>query len=180
MPAEGLPGTRIASFESLIDSGTIEPELPGEDEVIFIQYSSGSTSDPKGCLLTARAIQAQLDLLADGLSVDPSVDQGVMWLPLSHDMGLFGCLLLSFAKGMRLVVSTPERFLKSPATWLADCAEVQATITAVPNFALELAARAGRVSPPRRFPMRKCVIGGERGGSPARSRARWMRWARAG
>ena len=162
LPPDVIPGVRIVAFESLLGSGHAHAEVPSSEQVIFVQYSSGSTGEPRGCMLQARAIEAQLDILAEGLSLDPVNDQGVMWLPLSHDMGLFGCLMLSFVKGLRLVVSTPERFIKSPRTWLSDCADFQATITAAPNFALDLAARAARVSPPRHFPMRKCVIGGER------------------
>jgi fatty-acyl-CoA synthase len=161
-PEEELEGITVASFESLLDSGPAEPDVAAADDVTFVQYSSGSTREPKGCLLQARAIEAQLDLLAEGLSLDAASEQGVMWLPLSHDMGLFGCLMLSFAKGMRLQVGAPERFLRAPATWFSDIAELQATITAAPNFALDLAARAARANPPAPSPMRKCVIGGER------------------
>jgi fatty-acyl-CoA synthase len=162
LPPDVIPGVRVVTFESLLGSGPAYAEVPSAEQVIFVQYSSGSTGEPRGCMLQARAIEAQLDILAEGLSLDPVNDQGVMWLPLSHDMGLFGCLMLSFVKGLRLVISTPERFIRSPRTWLSDCADFQATITAAPNFALDLASRAARVSPPRHFPMRKCVIGGER------------------
>jgi acyl-CoA synthetase (AMP-forming)/AMP-acid ligase II len=114
-------------------------------------------------MLTTRAIERQLDILAEGLELDPARDQTVAWLPLSHDMGFFGCLMLSFAKGMRLAMSSPERFLRAPRTWFGDCARVQATMTVAPNFALDLAARAARRSPPpARFPMRTCILGGER------------------
>ncbi len=162
LPSEELPGVRIVAFESLIDSGRVEPDLPARDDAIFIQYSSGSTGEPRGCVLQAGAIEAQADILAEGLGLDPRHEQGVMWLPLSHDMGLFGCLMLSFVKGLPLVVSRPERFMRSPRTWLGDCAAVQATITAAPNFALDLAARVAGRSPPGSFPLQKCVIGGER------------------
>lgn len=162
IPREEFPGVRIVSFESLLDSGSIEPDVLCRDDVVFVQYSSGSTREPAGCLLTARAIEVQLDLLAESLSLDGAKEQGVMWLPLSHDMGLFGCLMLSFTKGMRLVVGTPERFLRSPGTWINDMITRQATIAAVPNFALDLAARAVGTMSPGHFPMQKCVIGGER------------------
>jgi len=162
LPTEELPGIRIVAFESLIDSGRVEPDLPARDDVIFIQYSSGSTGEPRGCMLQARAIEAQVDILAEGLGLDPAHDQGVMWLPLSHDMGLFGCLMMSFITGVPLLVSRPERFLRSPRSWLEDCAAVNATVTSAPNFALELAARAAAVSQPPRFPLQKCIIGGER------------------
>jgi acyl-CoA synthetase (AMP-forming)/AMP-acid ligase II len=167
--ADRLP-VPVGSFESLAgdwDSPAHRPPLsdpapPGADDACYVQYSSGSTSDPRGCVLTTRAISAQLDMLAEALELDPAVEEGVSWLPLSHDMGLFGCLMLSFAKGMRLRLSSPERFLRSPRTWFDDCAAVGATITAGPNVGLELAARAAKAAPPAPFPMRKCVLGGER------------------
>lgn len=161
IPEEQLPGVRIASFESLLGTGSIEPDIADRDDVVFVQYSSGSTREPAGCMLSARAIETQLDLLAETLSLDGVNEQGVMWLPLSHDMGLFGCLMLCFAKGMPLAIGTPERFLRAPGTWITDMVHRRATIAAIPNFALDLAARAVRSMAPGRFPMRKCVIGGE-------------------
>src|SRR5947209_1612879 len=118
---EAIAGVAAASFESLDADGPISPAPLAPDDVAFVQYSSGSTGDPRGCMLTTRAIEWQLELLAEALDLDPTTDQGVMWLPLSHDMGFFGCLMLSFAKGMRLVVSSPERFLRTPRTWFGDC-----------------------------------------------------------
>jgi fatty-acyl-CoA synthase len=158
----GLVGVRIASFESLLDPGPFEPDLPDDDDVAFVQFSSGSTREPRGCMLTPRAIAAQLELLSERLGVGPH-SQAVSWLPLSHDMGLFGALLLSWSTGMPLVLGTPQRFLRSPRTWFQDCADFQATGTAGPNFALALAARAAAASPPsRRFPLKDLVLGGER------------------
>lgn len=158
---EALPELRIATWEKLPADRSPEPICP-DGNVAFVQFSSGSTQEPRGCALSAAAIVRQLDILAEGLQLDPVYDEGMSWLPLSHDMGFFGCLMLSFVKGMRLTVGTPERFLRSPRTWWGDCAEVGATITAAPNFALDLAARAANGSEPRPCPMRKCVIGGER------------------
>lgn len=158
----GVAGVRIASFESLESKGTADPTLPADEDPVFVQYSSGSTREPRGCVLTALAIARQLDMLADRLQVDPISDQGVTWLPFSHDMGFFGCLMLSFAKGMRLLVSTPQRFLHSPATWFEDCAQLHATITAAPNFALDLATKAVPRLPSNRLNLRECIVGGDR------------------
>ena len=157
-----IVGTRLASFESMFDPGPFAPNVPDEDEVAFVQFSSGSTREPRGCKLTLRAIAAQLHLLRHRFAVGPD-SQGVSWLPLSHDMGLFGALLLSWSAGMPLTLGSPERFLRSPRTWFQDCADFQATITGGPNFALALATRAAAASPPSRpFPLRDLVLGGER------------------
>lgn len=152
----------VVAFEDLAVAGRLEATPPADDEIAFVQYSSGSTSDPKGCMLSMGAIGEQERMVAERLQVDET-SQGVSWLPLSHDMGLFGCVLLSWATGMRLVLSTPERFLRKPQTWMDDCALFGATITAGPNFGLALATRRARTRPPRgSFPMRSVVLGAER------------------
>jgi fatty-acyl-CoA synthase len=155
----------VVGFEAL-ERGTraerFDPSPPDEGRTAFIQYSSGSTSRPKGCMLSGRAITAQLHMLAERLELDGQGERGVSWLPLSHDMGFFGCLMLSFTYGMRLALSTPTRFLRSPGTWFRDCARTGATITAGPTSGLDLAARATIGSASAPFPMRKLVIGGER------------------
>jgi fatty-acyl-CoA synthase len=155
-------GTPVASYASLASDAAPDLALLSDEDAAFVQYSSGSTSDPKGIVLSMGAIGRQEEMLAERLEVD-GTSQGVMWLPLSHDMGLFGCVLLSWAAGMRLAVGPPERFLQRPQTWLDDAAEVGATITASPNFGLALATRRARRTPPKgSCPMRTVVLGGER------------------
>jgi fatty-acyl-CoA synthase len=155
-------GMPLHGYASLAADRRIEPEPPEGAELAFVQFSSGSTSDPKGSLLSMQAICAQEHMLWDRLQVGPHA-QGVMWLPLSHDMGLFGCLLLSWVTGMRLAISGGDRFLRKPQTWLEDCADFQANIQCTPNFGLALAARKALKTPPTRgFPLRTVVLGGER------------------
>jgi fatty-acyl-CoA synthase len=155
--------TSVRSWESLVGHGSVEPAPPAGDQVAFIQYSSGSTRTPKGCMLSTRAIEAQIDLL-EGL-IEPTPDREVVfsWLPLSHDMGMFGSLLSSWSYGSPYVLSTPKRFMFAPSTWLTDAARFGATITGGPDTALRLAARALR---PHRLTdalqLRVCVVGGER------------------
>jgi fatty-acyl-CoA synthase len=155
-------GVHVASFESLACDGAFDPTPLPPDAAAFVQYSSGSTSEPKGCVLTMDAIGAQERMLTERLDVDGD-SNGVMWLPLSHDMGLFGCVLLSWSAGMRLTLGTPERFLRKPQTWMEDCVAFGATITVSPNFGLGLATRRARSHPVRdSFPLRTFVLGGER------------------
>jgi fatty-acyl-CoA synthase len=141
-------GPKVVGFGQLPASGRFDPRLPGLDEPAFVQCSSGSTAGPKGCVLTPRAIGAQLEMLLDRLEADPERDRGYSWLPLSHDMGLFGGFLAALVGGGPLTLGSPIRFLQSPGTWLSDCAESGATITLGPNFALSLMIRAARRRPP--------------------------------
>jgi acyl-CoA synthetase (AMP-forming)/AMP-acid ligase II len=155
-------GMVALTCEKLNRDTRMEPELAGEDDVVFIQYSSGTTDEPKGCQLTARAVQAQLVGLCEALSLDAGSDRGAMWLPLSHDMGFFGGLLLSWSLGLPGLLSSPGRFLVSPRLWLDDCATFGATLTVAPNFALDLAARAAaRRGPSNPLRLRACIVGGE-------------------
>jgi fatty-acyl-CoA synthase len=155
-------GTRVLSYASLASDAPPALDPLADDAPAFVQYSSGSTSEPKGVLLSMGAIGQQERMLAERLHVCED-SRGVTWLPLSHDMGLFGCVLLSWAAGMRLAIGTPERFLRRPQTWFDDAADLEATITAAPNFGLALATRVARTTPPKgTCPMRTVVLGGER------------------
>lgn len=160
-PAGGA--LRFTGFGALGQGGgRLEPDLAGPDEPCFVQYSSGSTSRPKGCVLTPRAIGAQLDMLSERIGIDPERDTGYSWLPLSHDMGLFGGLLIAWSAGTPLTLGTPLRFLRAPRTWLEDCAESGATVTVGPNFGLALSLRAlRRATPAERLRLRTLILGSD-------------------
>jgi fatty-acyl-CoA synthase len=156
-------GTEVLGCRRLIgtaDAADISPPPPGE--TMFIQFSSGTTGEPRGAELTGTAIDTQLASLASEGEIDPERDVGYTWLPMSHDMGLFGCTLLAWYSGIPGVVATPERFLGAPRTWFDDCADFGATVTAAPPFALDVAARAERVrSSGKPLQVRQCMIGAE-------------------
>ncbi|HEU4702110.1 MAG TPA: AMP-binding protein, partial [Conexibacter sp.] len=153
----------VHAWESFAGSGAVAPTPPGRDELAFVQYSSGSTRTPKGCMLTTRAIEAQIDLLEDLMRPVRGQELGLSWLPLSHDMGMFGGLLSCWAHGSPFVLSTPQRFMLAPSTWLTDAARFGATITGGPDTALRLAARAVRAHRlPDRLRLRVCIVGAER------------------
>jgi fatty-acyl-CoA synthase len=152
----------VLGWSEVRGPGRLSDAPPGGEEIAFIQYSSGSTSAPKGCMLSARAIEAQLDLILTMLDAAPDREVVVSWLPLSHDMGLFGCLLPSCARGADLFLSSPERFLKSPRSWFRDCIDTAATITAGPNSGLRLATRATRsIDGSQRLCLNHIVVGAE-------------------
>jgi acyl-CoA synthetase (AMP-forming)/AMP-acid ligase II len=163
MPPDLDIGVQVVGCRSLLDTlGTRDVSPPPEDETLFIQFSSGTTSEPRGVELTGRAIDAHLSALAEKMGIDPERDSGCSWLPMSHDMGFFGCLMMGWYTGIRGVVGSPERFLGAPRTWFDDCADFGATITAAPPFALDAAARVERVrSSGKPLKLRLCLVGAE-------------------
>jgi len=163
MPPDTEIGVDIVGCRSLLETpGTRDISPPPEDETLFIQFSSGTTSEPRGVELTGRAIDAHLSALSEKMGVDPERDSGCSWLPMSHDMGFFGCLMMGWYNGIPGLVGTPERFLGAPRTWFDDCADFGATITAAPPFALDVAARVERVrSSGKPLKLRLCLVGAE-------------------
>jgi 1-acyl-sn-glycerol-3-phosphate acyltransferase len=115
------------------------PEGAGDDAA-FIQYTSGSTGQPKGVLLTHDNLLANVAAIAGGLELAPD-DVGVSWLPLYHDMGLIGAWLMCLHNGIPLTLLPPTAFLARPERWLWAIHQRRATISAAPNFAYELCAR---------------------------------------
>ncbi len=112
------------------------------DALAILQYTSGSTSSPKGVMLPHRAVTANLDAIARGAEIEPDFDVCVSWLPLYHDMGLIGLLSAPMSTGTDLVLSSPQDFLSSPRRWMDAMSEFGGTVTAGPNFSYVLAARA--------------------------------------
>jgi fatty-acyl-CoA synthase len=109
------------------------------DAVALIQYSSGSTMDPKPVALTQSNLTWQLATIDQMIpSVGSERQVGVSWLPLHHDMGLIGCLLSAVYRPDRLVLISPELFLARPALWLRAIARHRATVSPAPSFAYSL------------------------------------------
>ena len=114
------------------------PRLKAED-IAFLQYTSGSTGNPKGVVLTHANLLANLRAMeqASGVTAD---DIFVSWLPLYHDMGLIGACLGSLTLGFHLILMSPLAFLARPARWMQTIHRHRATVSAAPNFAYELCA----------------------------------------
>ena len=114
------------------------------DRLAILQFTSGSTSVPKGVMLPHRAICANIDAMDEIVNLDPEKDVLVSWLPLYHDMGLIGVLTTSMIKGCCLVLAAPQDFLTKPVDWMRWLHDYKGTITAGPNFSYILATRALR------------------------------------
>jgi acyl-CoA synthetase (AMP-forming)/AMP-acid ligase II len=109
------------------------------DDLGLVQFSSGTTVEPKPVALSHRAILAQARLLngfwPDG---DGITHSGVSWLPLYHDMGLIGCVIPALERPAELTLLPPEAFVARPALWLRALSRTGATVSPAPNFAYAL------------------------------------------
>ena len=119
------------------------PIETGSDDLAFLQYTSGSTSEPKGVMVTHGNLLANLEAIrvSFGLPVrtgSNGLHTGVFWLPAYHDMGLIGGVLTPLYVGGPSVLMAPTSFLKRPLLWLEAISEHRATISGGPNFAYEL------------------------------------------
>ncbi|WP_102417934.1 AMP-binding protein [Mycobacterium sp. 4858] len=110
---------------------------PRADDLALLQYTSGSTGQPKGVALTHRNLLANIRVMGQAAGVTGS-DTFVSWLPLYHDMGLIGAWLGCMYFGVPLVVMSPQAFLIRPSRWLWAIHANRATMSAGPNFAYEL------------------------------------------
>ncbi|MFB7998751.1 fatty acyl-AMP ligase [Streptomyces sp. NPDC056002] len=132
LPADG-PAARAGA-------GPREPFVPGPDTVAYLQYTSGSTRDPRGVIVTHRSLLANQRAIQEALGTRPGTRLGG-WLPLYHDMGLVGQLLHALWLGGTAVLLTPTAFVKRPANWLETVSRYGLTVSAAPDFAYEMCVR---------------------------------------
>ncbi|RKH10271.1 fatty acyl-AMP ligase [Corallococcus sp. CA053C] len=128
MPPEGVkrPGARLRE---------VVPE-----ELAFVQFSSGSTSFPKGVPITQQNLLANLRMIAQHDRRTPE-DRVTSWLPLYHDMGLIGGLLSCFTVGNDLLLSQPATFLMDPLGWFEQMSAEKVMGSVIPNFAIDYALK---------------------------------------
>jgi len=109
---------------------------PSPGDAAFIQYTSGSTGDPKGVVLSHANLLANIRTMGAHLEVTAE-DVFVSWLPLYHDMGLIGAWLGSLTHAIPLVLMSPLSFLARPQRWLSAISNYKGTLSGAPNFAFE-------------------------------------------
>jgi fatty-acyl-CoA synthase len=145
-PAEGdppiepmrsvMPGSPNVPVADALESVPDDPE-----RLVILQYTSGSTNEPKGVMIPDRVLSANIDACCDA-AVMGIGEVMVSWLPLYHDMGLVGFLALPMTKGVDLVQAAPQDFLAHPGNWMQWLSDYGGTATAGPNFSWVLATRA--------------------------------------
>ena len=118
---------------------TSEAPVPARrpEDLALLQYTSGSTGDPKGVMLTHANLLANIRAMGRAIGAS-SRDIFVSWLPLYHDLGLIGAWLGSLYFGAPVIVQSPLRFIIRPESWLWAIQRNAATLTAAPNFAFDL------------------------------------------
>src|SRR5215471_981326 len=135
-----IASLRWVVTEDFVD--TISGEIPnGASNILFLQYTSGSTRDPKGVMVTHENILHNCPLV-----IDHDAPVVVSWLPQYHDMGLIGCYLYPALKGGTTYGFAPTDFIQRPALWFDAIKTYGASASAAPNFAYDYCLRAGRLS----------------------------------
>ena len=123
-------------------AGLAEFDEPSLDDLAFVQFTSGATSEPKGVALTHRNLCANVNAIngPHGLATT-GADSAVSWLPLHHDMGLVGMALGPLYSARPAVFLPTHVFVRRPAEWLRAISRHRATVSFAPNFAYDLCVR---------------------------------------
>jgi 1-acyl-sn-glycerol-3-phosphate acyltransferase len=140
----GLLRAQVDSLQAVVTAAELRevvarftPVQVKADDTAFLQYTSGSTGQPKGVVLTHANLLANIRAMGEAVQAT-SRDVFVSWLPLYHDMGLIGAWLGSLYYAMPLVLMSPLAFLARPSRWLWRIHHHRGTLSAAPNFAYEL------------------------------------------
>lgn len=137
-----LSGLRLIATDTLDDAtgeGFLPPRIT-EDTLALLQYTSGSTSDPRGAMITHGSLLANERAVASMCPVGEGSNT-VGWLPLHHDMGLMGGVIMPMTLGACCTYMSPMAFLERPARWVRALSRYAGRITGAPNFAYALTVR---------------------------------------
>jgi fatty-acyl-CoA synthase len=131
---------KLVAAEELAADGDLPPTPSGREDIAIVQFTSGSTSEPRGVILSHANVNANSRAIATAINAGPW-DTVVSWLPLYHDMGLIGFLITALNGGTSPVIMPSQRFTADPSLWLQAISDYKATITGGPNFGFALATR---------------------------------------
>ena len=134
-------GVNVLTIEQLLSADPIDPVETDEDDVALMQLTSGSTGHPKAVQITHRNLVSNAEAMFVGAEFDMDTDVIVSWLPLFHDMGMTGFLIVPMYFGAELVKITPMDFLRDTLLWAKLIDKYKGTMTAAPNFAYALFAK---------------------------------------
>jgi acyl-CoA synthetase (AMP-forming)/AMP-acid ligase II len=139
---EGGPLSRVKwiATDTLAESGEVEVVAPDLSKMAFLQYTSGSTSDPRGVMLSHENLLDNSDRITETL-IPREERKLLLWLPPYHDMGLIGGLLQPVHAGLHCLMMSPLAVIKRPARWLEAMSKHRATVTGGPNFGYDLCVR---------------------------------------
>lgn len=127
----------VINIDSIKNTGNqFIPNVIEPHKIVFLQYTSGSTSVPKGVLINHMNLMANIKVIMSVFTPQNN-DKVCSWLPPYHDMGLIGCLLTPIYKRRQLILLSPAYFLHSPVRWLEVISQERITATCVPNFAFD-------------------------------------------
>lgn len=144
---EGLKGV-ITTEELRLEApqgASQDPAPVTGDDLCFLQFTSGSTSTPKGVAVTHENLRANAwAIMREGLQTDTDVDHGVSWLPLYHDMGLIGFVISPIFQRVRVTFIPTLTFVRNANIWMETIHRVRGTITFAPNFAYALSVKRAK------------------------------------
>ncbi|WP_336513338.1 fatty acyl-AMP ligase [Mycobacteroides franklinii] len=143
----GAVAARVLELPALLDGASGDVVETDQDAIAFLQLTSGSTGTPKAVSISYRNIEANLRAMVSASGADPETDVVVSWLPLFHDMGMMGYLIVPMCQGMNTVSVAPMDFLGDPLLWAKLISTYRGSMTAGPNFAYSLLARRLRKAP---------------------------------
>ncbi len=140
--SDRIPSMRaVVSVDELPDGGELSLGTASDSDLVFLQFTSGSTSAPRGVRVTHGSLWANAQaIMVDGLNASDE-DRGVSWLPLYHDMGLIGFVMSPLVTRTSVTFLSTLDFLKRPETWVQTLSEDRGTISFAPNFGYALTAR---------------------------------------
>ncbi|MGF7234680.1 MAG: fatty acyl-AMP ligase [Frankia sp.] len=145
-----IPVNQAAGAVDAVDAAdaSFDPRSPDPDSVAFLQYTSGSTSEPKGVMVSHRNLAANLEMIRTAFGHDENSTM-VGWAPFFHDQGLIGNVLQPLYLGATSILMSPTAFIRRPLRWLSAISRYRAHTSGGPNFAFDVCvARAAAGIPP--------------------------------